>query len=278
MQDFLETTLISPLEELWRTAVDFLPLVGRAVLIIGLGWLLALILRRLSTLLLHLVGLDLLAEKIGLQRILEGGGITRKVSDLVGDGVYWLTLLIIVQRGIWELGFLTAAEYLNEVLFFVLRLILATVLLIFGFAIGRFLEKVVRTSMQLVNPSLAIPTGKVAFGGVLFLAAMMALVEIGIPGDVLWQSLMVLIVAIPVAWIVVLGFAARQILEGLLTGRLLRHHLKAGQEIEVNGLKGKVVAFHWTVLEVELDGRTGFFPYAQLMGRSIFTKGREGEG
>lgn len=276
MEDFLEMTLIFPLEELWRTALDFLPLVGSAVLVIGLGWLLALILRRLSTLLLHLLGLDLLAEKIGLRQVLEGGGITRQTSDLAGDGVYWLTLLIIVQHGVTRLGFLTAAEYLNEVLFFILRLVLAAVLLIFGFAIGRFLEKVVRTSMHLVNPSLAVPSGKVAFGGVLFLVAMMALAEIGIPVDVLWQSLMVLMVAIPVAGIVVLGFATRRTLEGLIAGWLLRHHLKAGQEIEVDGFKGKVVAFHRTILEVDLDGRTGFFPYAQLMERSIFTK--EGEG
>ncbi|MBI3989946.1 MAG: hypothetical protein HY347_10065 [candidate division NC10 bacterium] len=276
MENFLETTLIFPLEELWRTALDFLPLVGSAVLIIGMGWLLALILRRLSTLLLHLLGLDLLVEKIGLRRVLEGGGITRQTSALAGDGIYWLTLLIIVQHGVTRLGFFTAAEYLNEVLFFILRLILATVLLTFGLAIGRFLEKVVRTSMQLVNPSLAVPAGKVAFVGVLFLAAMMALAEIGIPVDVLWQSLMVLMVTIPVAGIVVLGFASRQTLEGLIAGRLLRRHLRTGQEIEVDGFKGKVVAFHWTVLEVDLGGRTGFFPYAHLMGRSIFTKDREG--
>ena len=67
----------------------FLPNLLFAVAIILLGWVVCNVIKRVVVRLLKLCQFDTLAERSGIKRILERGGVRQTPSDIVGLLVFW---------------------------------------------------------------------------------------------------------------------------------------------------------------------------------------------
>ncbi|MEF9426785.1 MAG: hypothetical protein L0956_06295, partial [Candidatus Mariimomonas ferrooxydans] len=65
METTLKETIIGPIEEFYKNVLDFLPNLLTSILILGLGILIAIALKKIFTRLFRAVNLDRFAEKVG---------------------------------------------------------------------------------------------------------------------------------------------------------------------------------------------------------------------
>src|SRR2546426_428520 len=75
MREFVNTTLLEPLTTIGTRILHFLPNLFAAVLILGVGWLLARLLGRGVERLLRMLGVDHLADQLGISAVLTRTGL-----------------------------------------------------------------------------------------------------------------------------------------------------------------------------------------------------------
>src|SRR5208283_3611247 len=88
---------------------------------------------------LRAVKLDELSDRIELEALLEKGGISYSLSELIGIICYWLALLVTFMVAINSIGLTIAAELLNKVVLYIPNVIAAVFILILGMFIATLL-------------------------------------------------------------------------------------------------------------------------------------------
>lgn len=134
---------LRPVENLVDEILSILPNILAAVLIAGVGWLLAQVVRRIVTNLLATTGIDRAGERFGLRR--TAGGQT--LSGIIGTIVYVLILIPVAIAALNALQIaaisVPAIAMLQQILNALPGIFTAALILIAAYFIGRFLADLV---------------------------------------------------------------------------------------------------------------------------------------
>jgi hypothetical protein len=123
------------------------------IIILIIGWVLSRLVRTIVTKGLRMIKLDELSERIELDSLLEKGGISYSLSELVGIVCYWLAILIAFMVAINAVGLTIAADLLNKVVLYIPNVIAAMFILILGMFIATLLRNIIQTAAN--NAGLA---------------------------------------------------------------------------------------------------------------------------
>lgn len=141
----------------WHTIADrivnFLPNILGALLILLIGWLVAVILERLVDQLVRVIGLQSLSEKVKLEDGIKKVGIKKDLAGLVGAFVKWVILIVAFLAAAEALNLNSVVEFLNRVLGYVPNVAAAAGILLVGVILANFLARVV------VSVTTGIETG-----------------------------------------------------------------------------------------------------------------------
>jgi hypothetical protein len=130
------------LSQLGRFLLDLL----LVIIILILGWILSKIVRTIVTKGLRTIKLDELSDSIQLDELLEKGGISYSLSELLGMICYWLSLLVTFMVAINAVGLTIAADLLNKVVLYIPNVIAAIFILILGMFLSTLLKNIVLTA------------------------------------------------------------------------------------------------------------------------------------
>lgn len=134
---------LQPVENLVSEILSILPNILAAVLIAGVGWLLAQVVRRIVTNLLATTGIDRAGERFGLRR--TAGGQT--LSGIIGTITYVLILIPVAIAALNALQIeaisVPAIVMLQQILNALPAIFTAALILIAAYFIGRFLADLV---------------------------------------------------------------------------------------------------------------------------------------
>jgi len=129
--------LLGPVQDMVAKVLGFLPNLFAAVVILGVGWLVARIIQRITTNLLAAVGTDGLTERVGLSTVMG----KKRLSEVLGLVVYILILLpvLVASLNALQLEAVTgpASEMLNMVLTALPAIFAAAVVLALAYVVGR---------------------------------------------------------------------------------------------------------------------------------------------
>ena len=135
--------LLAPVQGLLNEILSFLPNLFAAALILGIGWFVATIVRRIVTNLLAAIGTDRLAERVGIRRALGA----QQLSGLLGLVVYVLILLpvLVAALNALQLDAVTApiSNMLNQFLAAIPNIFAAVVLLAITFVVAHVIARLV---------------------------------------------------------------------------------------------------------------------------------------
>ena len=151
-----------------------------AVLIFLIGWLIARFLKSLIIRFFKVIKIDKLGEDSGLKGLLEKGNVTRDISELIGIGVYWLLMLVVIFIAVDFAGILIPEEVINTLLGFIPKFILGLLIFIFSVFLGNFFNGIVRTSAGNMGIEKASLLGKITHISIVAFGAVIALQQIGI--------------------------------------------------------------------------------------------------
>ncbi|HET8647124.1 MAG TPA: mechanosensitive ion channel, partial [Vicinamibacteria bacterium] len=135
--------LLAPVQGLLDEILAFLPNLAAAALILVVGWFVARIVQRITTGLLAAAGVDRLAERVGVSRVLG----TQTLSGVLGLLVFVLIVIPVVIAALNALQLETisqpASNMLNAVLAMIPRVFAAAVILGIAYVVGRLLASLV---------------------------------------------------------------------------------------------------------------------------------------
>lgn len=116
------------------------------LLLLLAGWLIAKFIKAAVTRVLRRAKLDELSDRIELDTVLEKGGITYSLSELIGVICYWLALLVTFMVAFDAVGLTIAAGLLDKIVLYIPNVISAIFILILGMFVATLLRNIVQTA------------------------------------------------------------------------------------------------------------------------------------
>lgn len=141
-----QVVLLEPARSVLAQIGQFVTNILLVLIILIVGWIISKVIKTAVTKGLRLIKVDELSDRIGLEALLEKGGISYSLSELVGIICYWLALLVTFMVAINAIGLTVAADLLNKVVLYIPNVIAAIFILILGLFAATILRNIVLTA------------------------------------------------------------------------------------------------------------------------------------
>ena len=149
------------MQDLYARLIDFLPNFLVAVIVLVVGWIVAIAVAKLIKSVLHSAKVDEVGDKLGLDQVSARTGMKMTISGTIAWIVKWFLLLAIFLAAADILGLEQISAFLNQVLLYIPNVIAAAAILLVGSMVARFLSRMVRHSVQAAGLSSADLLGSV---------------------------------------------------------------------------------------------------------------------
>lgn len=223
---------------------NFLPRLAGAIVLLIVGVLLARLIARLVAGGLRGVGLDSLAERVGIADVLERAGLGRALTGVLGTAIRWSVTVVVVFAALSLLGLQFLSESLNRGVLLLPAVLTAGALLLAGVVLAGFArERVNRLAYQLDLPG---SLGQLAQVTVIAVFAVTAAAQIAISTVVLLILVAILLAGVTALLALAFGLGTQGLARELSAGRQVRSAFPLGQDISVAGTRGRVLAIEST--------------------------------
>lgn len=207
---------LESLRMLLSEAAAFLPRLLLAVVIAIAGWLFAKAARFTVVKALRSINFHVMTERARIDAFLQMGGSTADTTVLLGTLVYWLVIVAALIMACNSLDLSYVSELLSRVAFFVPRVILAVVILAGGAYFAYFIDGSVTIYGRNVGFDEAPLLGRLARYAVMLFVVLIALEQLGIAGDIIRESFLIILAGIVLALALAFGLGGRQWAANLL--------------------------------------------------------------
>jgi len=172
--------LLEPAKVVLTQIGQFLVNILLVLVILLVGWMISKLIKAVVTRGLRTIKLDEISDRIELESLLEKGGITYSLSELIGVICYWLALLVTFMVAINAVGLTIAADLLNRVVLYVPNVIAAIFILIVGMFVATLLRNIVQTAAMNAGLSQVKLLSKIVEVIVVVFAVLIALEQLNI--------------------------------------------------------------------------------------------------
>lgn len=215
IQDWGVITIAS-LQNLWSAFIGFLPSLIGALIVLLIGWVIAIALGRLASQILRAFRIDQAVEKIGAKEGVRKAGYDFDISKLFGELVKWFLIIAAVMASAEILGLVQVTGFLTDVLLYVPNIIIAAVILMVGIVIAGFLSKLIRGSVKVAGFASADFIAAVTRWAILIFAILAALDQLGVARSIISTLLTGLVAMLAIAGGLSFGLGGRDIANGIL--------------------------------------------------------------
>jgi small-conductance mechanosensitive channel len=226
------------------------PRLVAAAVLLAIGWALAMLLRLLTSRLVHALGR--MVPGAVLRRGLPQPTIERQVSDIIGLIVFWAVLLFFVAAAADALGLAVLSTSLAGLGFYLPRLIGATVIAVVGLVVGNLARDAVTATAAAAGAPFAAAVGQIARVAILVAAGLIAVAELGIDITLLTAVLSVTLLAVLGAFALAFGLGARAAMSNIIGAHYLRQTFEAGQQVRFGDVEGTISAITATAVVVRV--------------------------
>ena len=234
--------LLNSLQTFGNNLMAAIPNIIGAILIVLVGWLVARLLTSGLSRLLKVAKFDQLSDKIKFSEFLEKANVSMSPSKLIGKFIYWILMLLVIIAASDAMGWEAVSFEISKLLGYLPNLLVAIII----FAAGAYIAMFVRDLIKGATGSLGISSGKVISTVVYYLLLIVviltALSQAGVDTTIITANLLIIIGAVLATAAISYGFASKDILANILASFFSRRTFKVGMEIEVNGIRGKIVS------------------------------------
>src|SRR5262245_13903425 len=264
---------VNSFQQAFSQIIALAPRVLALVVVLVVGYLVARLVARVVEALSDRIGLEKAAERGGLVESMKRVGITRSVSGIVGQLVFWLLMCVFMMAAfnILELEALSVA--MAGVVAYIPRLLVATVVVVIGLLIANFLRGVIATSADRVGISYAERLATGCYYVLALMTFIAAFEQLAIKFALLEQVILIAFGSLGVGLGLAVGLGGREVAGGILAGYYTRQRLHAGDKVNVAGYEGVVreggpVA---TIIETHEDGLTNrhSIPNTKMLSEAV---------
>ncbi len=194
----------------------FLPKLVMALIVFGLGFLLARFVKQLVVKLLTKINFVNWVKNTPLEDYFSNTKVLNKADNILGNIAYWLMLLFSLYLSALVLGFGSLASILEQVFGYIPNLLTALVVFIIGVVLAGLVESVVKNMTRSFDPSSAILMGKMASYVVIALTLLIVLSELGIAREFIIIMFVGLVSAFALAFGLAVGLGGQYVVKDIL--------------------------------------------------------------
>ncbi|HVA94558.1 MAG TPA: hypothetical protein VNI36_06595 [Candidatus Dormibacteraeota bacterium] len=210
MRETMLRALTQAYDNLLHMIGEFLPRFIVMVAIIIVGWLVALILKRITRSILRLTNLDRLGEEAGASGVLRKAALP-SLTELVSRAVFWLVWLGFILIGISVLEISGMQEQISRIFGLLPQFLVALLILFIGLVAANFFSRA--ALLGAVNsgyPSPQVFSGAVRFV-IWILAISMALEQIGLARETAIAAFSIVFGAVMLGLAIAFGLGGRDL-------------------------------------------------------------------
>lgn len=168
------------LQSVYDRFVGFLPTLVAAIIVLVVGWLVAVTVAKLIKQALESLRVDELGDKLGLDQLSAKTGTKLSISGTLTWIVKWFLLIAVFLATADILGLEDISRFLNEVLRYIPNVVAAAGILLAGSMVATFLSRVVRHSVQAAGLQSAELLGSVTQWSVMIFTVLATLSQLNV--------------------------------------------------------------------------------------------------
>jgi hypothetical protein len=215
-QDWLSQHLWDPLKPFWDQLATYFPKIIVALVVLLVGWFIALLLSRIVVKLFKLIKLDYWADKLHVDSFLKEGGLHVKAMELVEKTIYWVLMFCVILLALNALELKGADEMFSKVTGYIPSVIFAVVVLVVGAFIARIAQGAVQVYLKNIGVESATAVSKIAQYAIVVLTVLIALQQLGI-AQILVQMVNIAFGALCLAFGLAFGLGGKEWAAGVIS-------------------------------------------------------------
>ncbi|MBM4021601.1 MAG: mechanosensitive ion channel [Planctomycetes bacterium] len=232
--------LVDSFTQAWSQVIMLAPKMVAMVVVLVVGYVVARWMGNIVGMVSEKIGLQAAAEKSGLARSMNDVGIRRPVPAIVGGIVFWLLMSVFVMAAFSILGLESVSLAMREVVNYIPKVLVATVVVVVGLLAATFVRGVVATSADRVGLSYAEYLAAGCYWVLSILTFIAAFNQLGIQFALLEKLILIGSAGLAAGFALAFGLGGRDVMAGILSGYYVRQRVQAGDHVSVSGLEGVV--------------------------------------
>lgn len=262
-------TLIETFNEMIKSLMSFFYNLIGAVLILLIGWIVAKMVAAVTQKMLEQLGADKIGDKLNEIDAIKSLKLEIKLSSIISKVLYYFILIFMLRPAADTLGVPAISDMVKLLVEFIPKLISSALML----SAGIFLADALKDFVVMLCKSFNIAAGKLIGTAIFFflfiIFVIQAVAQVGINTSLLESSFNLLVGGIIFAFAIGYGFASKEILINIISSLYSKNKYKEGQTIEIDGVKGEIIAMDSTTITLKtLDSKT-IFPLQVLQSKKI---------
>ncbi|MFA6094475.1 MAG: hypothetical protein WC757_01140 [Candidatus Paceibacterota bacterium] len=203
--------LLGSFQNLWFGVAGFVPVVVVAILIILIGWVVAIFVGSAIARLVAVIKLDDVLRRANLEKVLARGGFRLNSSAFIGGVVKWFIIIAFLIAAVDVLGLSQVKGILTQlVVGFLPQVIIAAIILVAGAVFADIVSRLITGSATAAGVKSARFIGTVSRWTIWIFAILMALVQLGIATSLIQTLFTGVVVAVALAFGLSFGLGGQQ--------------------------------------------------------------------
>lgn len=225
-----------------------------AAVLIGLGILLAFLLRMLAV---RIVGaIEAAVPGRAFRTSFAGVGRERRVANIVGFIVFWAVLLFFIATAANALGLALLSAVVASLSLIVPRVFAAVLILVAGLVIGNIARGAVVATAAGAGSSFGPGLGQMVRMAIIIAAFLIAVAQLGVDIALLTAIFSVTLAALLGGFALAFGLGARTAISNIIGSHYLRQTFEVGQTVRIGGVEGTIAGLTATTVILDVpDGR-----------------------
>ena len=139
----MNTLILDPVKEMLGYIASQVPTIVGVMLILVIGYILARVVSQLIHTILKEIHFDKLAHTLGINTVLNKGGIKDSPVDMVRTLVYWIIMIMGTILGVKSMGLTVVDDSVHRLFSYVPNVISGVFVLVFGMILAKFISRII---------------------------------------------------------------------------------------------------------------------------------------
>ncbi len=203
--------LLGSFQNLWLGVAGFVPVVVVAILIILIGWIVAIFVGAAIARLIAVIKLDDVLRKANVEKVLARGGFRLNSGAFIGGVIKWFIIIAFLISAVDVLGLSQVKGILTQlVVGFLPQVVIAAIILVAGAVFADIVSRLISGSAAAAGVKSAKFVGAVSRWTIWIFAILMALVQLGIATSLIQTLFTGVVVAVALAFGLAFGLGGQQ--------------------------------------------------------------------
>jgi len=262
-------TLLATFNDMIRSFMTFFYNLIGAALILLIGWGVAKMVAAVTKKMLEQVGADKIGDKLNEIDAIKGLKLEIKLSSIISKFLYYFILIFMLRPAADTLGVPSISDMVKLLVDFIPKLISSALMLSAGVFLADALKNFVVTLCKSFNIEAGKLIGTAIFFFLLIIFVIQSVAQVGINTSLLESSFNLLVGGIIFAFAIGYGFASKEILLNIISSFYSKNRYKEGQIIEIDGIKGEIIAMDNTTITLRTEDSKTIFPLQVMQSKTV---------